>query len=195
MVNMVAHFIFDGSITSTSCEYNNRSKTLIEKVSVHMDKIYEFKPRVYLNKNTGVIKIAYFNVALSIYIKSKSEELLGLIQTLPKSLKKEFLVAFFDDEGCMDYREKVNMRRIRGYQKNTDILLIVKKLLHDIGIGSHIVEPNEVVISGKENLKKFQKGINFSEGVCINGNRSNSIWKKPLEKRFILDQAIKSFQK
>ena len=53
---------------------------------------------------------------------------------------------------------------------------------------------NEVMISGKENLKKFQKEIGFSLGIRRNKNRSNSIWKKPLEKKFLLSEAIKSYK-
>lgn len=193
-VNVIAHFMFDGSIYPTGCSYNNRSQVLIEKVRQQMKKIYEFDPKTYLNTQTGVIKIAYFNVAMASYIKLKSVELINNIFTLPKNFKREFLSAFFDDEGCIDFREKRNMRRVRGYQKDTHILFIVKKLLQDLGIDSHIALPNEVVVAGKENLKKFQKEINFSPGIYINGNRSNSIWKKSLEKRVILDQAIKSFK-
>ena len=73
-------------------------------------------------------------------------------------------------------------------------MLLVQKLLKDFQIPSAIHKPNEVVIMSKVNLEKFRKEINFSPGVFINGNRSNSIWKKSLEKRYLLDQAIKSFK-
>ncbi|MDO8518336.1 MAG: hypothetical protein Q7S26_03545, partial [bacterium] len=72
-------------------------------------------------------------------------------------------------------------------------LELIKELLFDFTISSKIKKPNEVVISGKENLKKFQKEINFSRGVRINGGRSNSRWKESLEKRHILQQALGSY--
>ena len=159
-----------------------------------MGYLYKFEPVRYTNPLTGVKRISYFNVALSIYFKQKANELLKNIETFSKSLKKEMLKAFFDDEGCIDFRKKRNLRRVRGYQKDMKILLLIKKLLANFGIASNIHRPNEVVITGKENLKRFQKEINFSPGVYINGNRSNSIWKKSLEKRDILDLAIKSFK-
>jgi len=83
---------------------------------------------------------------------------------------------------------------IRGYQKDLHILILVQRLLAQRGIAAQVKQPNEVVISGKENLRKFQKEINFSPGVRINGRRSNSIWKQSLEKRELLARAIVSFK-
>lgn len=194
MVSLVSHLLFDGEIKHGGCVYNNRNLALIELVQKSMGRIYDYPPRPYLNKVTGVSRISYFNVALSAYFKEKAKDLIEQITSLPIELKSEFLKAFFDDEGCMDYRPKDNYRRVRGYQKDKSILYLIRDLLLDLNIQSRIVQPNEVVISGKENLEKFRDQINFSPGVRINGNRSNSIWKKSLEKRNILDQAIKSFR-
>ena len=159
-----------------------------------MKTIYSLEPKRYINTFTGVSRISYFNVSLGAYIKEKSTELLGGIKTLPKELKREFLRSFFDDEGCIDYRPDRNHRRIRGYQKNVDILLLIQELLTDFGINSSIKRPNEIVIVGKDNLMKFQREINFSRGVRINGKRPNSIWKQSLEKRLILRKAIASYK-
>ncbi|MCI0597674.1 hypothetical protein L0Y34_01195 [Candidatus Parcubacteria bacterium] len=158
-----------------------------------MQTLYDFKPKRYLNHITRVQRIAYHNVALGNFLYEKSRELLKKIATCPLVLKREFIRAFFDDEGCMTLVAP-RKRQVRGYQKDTSILLLIQSLLRDFGIQSSLTPPNEVVISGKENLKKFQKEINFSPGVRINGNRSNSIWKKSLEKRELLDRAIKSFK-
>ena len=194
LVSLVSHLIFDGEIAYRGCIYNNRNDTLLEKVEKAMAKIYKHTPKRYVNKVTGVKRISYYNVALAAYVKQKSDQLITNVSIFPKRFKRKFVEAFFDDEGCIDYRPKQNRRKIRGYQKNIPILHMIKKLLEEFEIESRIVKPNEVVISGKENLQKFQKEINFSPGVKLNENRSNSIWKKPLEKRFLLDQAIKSFK-
>ncbi|NBV76920.1 hypothetical protein EBR66_02040 [bacterium] len=158
-----------------------------------MKKIYRFEPRVYPNTVTGVTRISYFNVALAAFITQKSLELKEVIQKLPPQLQCEFLRSFFNDEGCVDFRVQKKIRRIRGYQKDVNILVLVRSLLHQQGIASHIEKPNEVVVSGKKNLILFQKKIGFSEGVRVNGSRSNSRWKQDLEKRLILRQAIDSF--
>jgi len=194
LVNLISHLVFDGEIKYSRCVYNNRSQALLDMVENEMRKVYKFEPSKYTNPLTKVSRISYFNVALAKYIKNKSTELLEGINYWPKSFKKAFLIAFFDDEGCVDFRIHRRLRRVRGYQKNTKILDLVKLLLNDFNITSAIHKPNEVVIMGKENLEKFRQEINFSPGIYINGNRSNSIWKKSLEKRYILDLAIKSFK-
>jgi len=193
-VSLLGHLIFDGSIIRTSCIYNNRNISLINKVENSMKNIYDHKPKRWINNETGVSRISYHNVALGTYLQEKSKELLNNICSLSIGLKKEFLKAFFNDEGCIDFRPKRNLRQIRGYQKDKSILFLIQKLLCDFGIESRVVNPNEIVISGKENLQKFQKRIGFSPGVYINGNRSNSIWKKSLEKKVLLNEAIKSFK-
>lgn len=194
LVLLVAHLIFDGELSKTSCGYNNRSTALVSRVEKLFHTIYKFEPKRHYNEVTGVYRIHHHNVALANYLGNKSVELLATIHDLPKNYQKEFLRAFFDDEGCMDYRPKRNLRRVRGYQKDRRILILVQKLLNNFNIGSIICEPNEVVITRKENLIKFQTEINFSKGVCPNPNRSNGLRKQEIEKREILDQAIKSFK-
>jgi len=193
-VFVVSHFIFDGEISYGVCAYNNRNKSLIKRVESSMCQIYDFEPTRYLNQDTGVSKISYFNVALAAYIKKKSVELMRDISGFRPELKRVFLQSFFDDEGCMDFRPDFNKRQVRGYQKDGDILRTVQRLLTEFDISSSIKLPNEVVIVGKENLKKFQKEIDFSPGVRINGKRSNSIWLKSIEKRRLLGLALSSYR-
>ena len=193
-VCLIAHLLFDGEIKRTHCTYHNRSDTLLYRVGQCMKQIYDPDPKRYRNASTGVSRICYFNVAFAAYIKDKANELLTTVPSFPKELKIQFLRSFFDDEGCMDYRLDRNLRRIRGYQKNVKILGLVQTLLKDVDIEARVQMPNEVVIIGKKNLTRFKEEIGFSPGVCINGNRSNSIWKKPLEKREILRRAIASFR-
>ncbi|MBI2610619.1 LAGLIDADG family homing endonuclease [Candidatus Kaiserbacteria bacterium] len=159
-----------------------------------MKRIYPASPRRYINTHTGVSRISYFNVSLGEYIKEKSVHLLRAIPSMSVELKRAFLQSFFDDEGCVNFRPHRNHRRIRGYQKDVAILSVVKRLLADFYIESRIQLPNEIVIIGKENFLKFQKEIDFSPGVRINGKRSNSIWKKSLEKRELLERAIASYK-
>ena len=193
-VLLVAHLLFDGEIARTRCAYNNRSEILIERVVRLMKEWYDFEPSRYYNKVTGVSRVTYSNVALSFYLNKKSKELPKKIKKMPLDLKREFVRAFFDDEGCMDYRPDENRRSIRGYQKDVRILKTIKTLLNDFEIAAHVVLPNEVVIVGKENLMKFEREINFSLGVYMNGNRSNSRWKRHMGKRELLKQAIASFK-
>ncbi len=193
-VLLVAHLVFDGGLYRTTCAYNSRSAALIQRVEKLMCVLYTFEPKRHKNKITGVFRISYHNVALGAYLQKKATELIEVIERLSRSEQREFLRAFFDDEGCMDYRPKRNQRRVRGYQKDVKKLVLVQRLLTNFDIEASIKKPNEVVIKGKKNLQRFQKEINFSPGVRINGKRSNSLWKESLEKRELLDRAIASFR-
>lgn len=195
MVLLVSHMMFDGELKKGRCRYHNRSRTLVERVEQLMRLIYEYPPKKTVDSLSGVITLGFYNVALQAYLYERSQDLITNIVSLPQELQKEFLRAFFDDEGCMDYRMLINKRMIRGYQDDRQILLLVEDLLGNFGIESTLQGRNEVVIRGKENLIKFRDEINFSKGVSINPNRTNSIWKKNIEKRVLLDMAIESFKK
>lgn len=193
-VLLLSHLIFDGEILRSKCAYNNRSTTLLQRVESLMKQLYSYPAKRYKNSQTGVTRLMYFNVALSAHLRERADMLMREIPLMGTEFKREFLRAFFDDEGCVTFNQS-KKRLVRGYQKDTKILSLVQKLLSDLHIRSLVVLPNEVVVSGKDNLKKFQKEINFSPGVRINGKRSNSLWKKSIEKRVLLDRAIKSFKK
>ena len=53
---------------------------------------------------------------------------------------------------------------------------------------------SEIVISRREDMFRFQKEINFSKGIFLNPKRKNSIWKKNLEKRQLLNHVLTSYQ-
>jgi len=194
LVCLVSHLIFDGEIKNRGCVYNNRNLPLLTRVEDCMKGIYPLEPKRYIDAATGVSRISYYNVSLAEYIKRKSIELLQSIGIMPKEFKREFLRSFFDDEGCIDFRPDRGNRRVRGYQKNIEVLKIIHALLTDFAITSRIQLPNEIVIVGRDNFLRFEKEIGFSPGVRINGKRSNSIWKKSLEKRKILRRAIASYR-
>ena len=193
LINLIAHFLFDGEIRRTWLAYNNRSPVLIENVLESMKKYFNVSDyKKYNNITTGVVRIAYHHVEIASFVRKKADELLDYIPHAPFEHKISFLKAFFDDEGSITFRK--NKRIVRGYQHSLEILNIVKKLLVDLEIESKIDKKYfELYIYQKNNLLKFQKLINFTSGIKVNGNRSNSIWKKNLEKRKILKMAINSY--
>ena len=193
-VLLISHLMFDGEILKRKCVYHNRSVALTNRVQKLMLLVYNFPPIVSVDKTSEVRRVSYHNVALSNYLHDKALEIRKSISNLPLKYQREYIRAFFDDEGCMDYRPQRNIRRVRGYQKDRRVLVSIKSLLERFKIESKIREPNEIVIYGKENLLRFQQEINFSKGVRLNPRRANSIWKQPIEKRVLLDRAIKSFK-
>jgi len=194
LVMLVGHFIFDGEIKKNGCIYNNRSKKLIRRVKKLTKYVYKYPPKEMINEKSGVITISYFNVELSKLINQRSKELIEYIKSAPKEHKRIFLKSFFDDEGCISFYNNTN-RKVKGYQYKIEILKLIQSLLLDFKIKSTIEnQQREIVIRRKENLKKFQKEINFSKGIYMNPNRKNSVWKRKLEKREILKNAINSYQ-
>jgi hypothetical protein len=69
----------------------------------------------------------------------------------------------------------------------------LKNIPNPIGITGKINRSN-IEISGKENLVRFAKEINFSPRIYINPQRKNSIWRRKIDKRKILSLAIKSYR-
>ena len=192
LVNMLAHFIFDGSIKRTSCVYYNRSQVLVDMMIQKMVTILHVSDYKTYMTPEGVKRISYHHVEIAAFVRRKADELLEYISTAPMKYKISFLKAFFDDEGSITYKK--NKRVVRGYQHTLKILQIVEGLLKDIDIESKVDEKYfEICIYKKDNLLKFQKLINFTPGIYVNGKRTNSIWKKDLEKRKILGMALESY--
>ena len=191
LINLVAHSVFDGEIHKAGVNYNNRSIVLIENFKTRMKSIYNHEPSVY--KTSGdVIRICYFSSELRDLFIKKSNELIDSILFEDIERQRAFLTAFFNDEGSMDFRGK--KRQVRGYQHNNEILFLVQKLLDNFNIESKVsTRFHEIIISRRGNLEKFAKEINFSTGLKVNGSRSNSVWKKDLEKREILRMALASY--
>lgn len=193
-VNLASHFLFDGAITRSSCLYYNRNKVLIGNMIILMKKILNVDDYKRYQDYNNVTRLAYHNVELVVFIRDKTTELLNYILSASKAEKVAFLQSFFDDEGSVDFRRAV--RRVRGYQHNDKILFLIQKLLKDFRIASKVDRRfHEIIIGRRENLAKFSKKINFSEGVRVNGKRSNSVWKKSFEKRIILKSLLASYKK
>ena len=192
LVSLVSHIIFDGEIRNYGIMYHNRSVVLLNQFKNGMRAVYKYEPKEK-HKLDDVTTLAYYNVELSDFLKKKKGQLLKNIKYFSRELKKAFLRAFFDDEGNITFNHRKKI--VRGFQHNIKTLSLVKILLFNFGIKSRIDKKYfEIDISRRENLIKFAREINFSGGVCINGNRSNSIWKQSFEKRKILEMALSSYK-
>ena len=178
-VFLVSHLMFDGELFSRGCHYHNRNDVLVNRVQECMQDIYEKPPKTRRQSN-GVTSILYHHAPLHNFLKQKGKTLKEGVADFKPALQNAFLQAFFDDEGCMDYKPETSRRRVRGYQNNMEVLELLQKLLSNFSINSTIRENtcNEIVISRRKNLKNFQEKINFSPGVKINSDRANSVWNE-----------------
>lgn len=194
LVMLVAHLMFDGELKRASCVYNNRSEALRTRFENLMKLVYAFPSKEYIG-TYGVIRLSYANIELAQLMGIKAKELRKAILAMPLEFQLKFLHAFFDDEGCVSYNITKHRRQVRGYQHDTEMLYIIQRLLSNFRITSTVNERfNEVYIKGKKDLQLFADKINFAPGLCVNGKRSNSVWKESLEKREILRRALASYQ-
>ena len=193
LIKIVSHFLFDGEINKAGCKYSSYNKSQIIRLKNLIKKEFGLSPLIRTRED-GVIRIEYNYRDLGDYMITKANNLSTYISTASKNKKRAFLQSFFDDEGCVCYSKIEKRRRIRGYQHSKKILILIQNLLKEFSIESKIDKRfTEICISRKTNLIKFQKEINFSPGLYINPNRKNSIWKKKLAKRKILELAINSY--
>ncbi len=194
LTSIVAHFLFDGYPTSKKdgFVYCGRNLSQIQRMSKLIKNVFGLESHYRKNENE-VIKSTNFSVNLYKYISRKKKELLQILPKAPIEIKLAFLKAFFDDEGCVTFNQKV--KKVRGFQHSKMILRLVQQLLNDFDIINRIDNNYiEITITGRENLVKFQNLINFSPQIYINPKRKNGLWKQKIEKRAILEKALASYK-
>jgi len=194
LVHIVAHFIFDGRISRDGCAYYSRSPYQIKHLKDIVHNIFGIEPKYTIRKD-GVRVVYFYNVEFADYIREKAKEIFSYIKNeANKESKRIFAQAFFDDEGNV-YYNKSYQRRIRGYQNLTYILNDIRNILSDFAIKSKIYSGIKAIeITGKENLVNFAKEINFAPFIFLNPERRNSIWRREVSKREVLNLAIASYK-
>ncbi len=169
LVHLVAHLSFDGRVDRYGCAYYSREKAQVKHVQKLLLDLLGIKARVRQRSN-GIWLLSYYNVKVA-----------------------EWLKAFFDDEGHVHFTGVI--RRVRASQKNLEILQYARRFLAFKDIGSRIDHrAHAVEITGRANLLKFSRRINFSKELHINGARKNGRWQNSIEKRKLLDYALSSYQ-
>lgn len=193
LIECVAHFSFDGSLRGSTSSYYNRSTNLINRQQLLVSRLFGLSGKVICYPN-DIYRLNYYSVELTNILISYRAQIFENISSCSLAWKQTFLRAFFDDEGNIDISG--SRRRVRGYQRNLDRLVLMRELLTQIGIRSSIDQQGWcVVITGYDNLLLFQKLINFSHGIYMNPKRKNSRYKSRVEKRSLLKKALVSYQK
>ena len=190
LVRLVAHLSFDGRIDRYGCYYYNRSYSQILHVKQRLYQLLGVNARMRLREN-GVWVLSYYNVAVAAWLSEREHELLQVIA--PRiQWQKEWLQAFFDDEGHIHINGGI--RRVRASQKSPGLLQTARTFLESLGIQSRIdQQAGAVEITGRKNLLGFQRHVNFSPGIRVNANRRNGLQDHSLEKRKLLERALGSY--
>ena len=183
-MRVVAHLMGDGYVNKRYLRYNNKDKFLLDNFKIHLSNI---SPNIHfiggkVNSGTPFVqaqnkKLIEFLFGLCGDFKSEKLRVPEFIKT--KDMKKEFISAIFDDEGCVGLRV---FRKTGEVKRNLEIGSKSKKFLGDI---KNILEKdfnikcNKIIsftrnlngkqfitwklsITGKENFMKFSELINFS---------------------------------
>ena len=86
----------------------------------------------------------------------------------------EFLRAFWDDEGTISIDLKKRSIKLRGRQKDEKVRNFLLELHREIGIPAREdYDRLGIIISRRDNLKKFFEKIGFSHGVKIGRGKGN----------------------
>lgn len=191
LVHLVAHLSFDGRVDRYGCCYYSRSHTQALHVTRLLEQLLDIKPSVRQRSN-GIWIVSCYHVGLAAWLLRKENELLTVIRSRT-DWQQQWLQALFDDEGHVYFSKHV--KRVRASQRAPGILQHAQQFLRMVNIESWIDKRARAVeIRGRNNLFRFSKWINFSSGLAVNPARTNGLWSQPIEKRKLLDLALRSYK-
>lgn len=184
LARVVGHLMGDGCVTNRYIRYNNKNKFLLENFKSHMSNILPNIHFIEGTVNSGTSFVQIQNKKLIEYLfelggdfKSGNLRFPKFIQT--KLMKKEFISAIFDDEGCVGLRifKKTNdiKRNLEVASKSKKFMEEIKSILKrdfDIKCNKIIsfkrnINGKEFItyklsITGKDNFERFRDKINFN---------------------------------
>lgn len=191
LVHLIAHLSFDGRVDRYGCYYYSRNYAQVSHVKEALEALLEIAPKLRQRSN-GMWVVSYCNVAVADWLHQRESELLGVIRSRP-AWRLQWLQSFFDDEGHMHYVR--SHRRVRASQKDRSVLRLAKSFLEEIGMRCRVDHKARAVeVTGRHNLEAFRRHINFSNGLCINGQRKNGHWHQDVSKRELLNLALSSYR-
>jgi len=170
---IIAHLIADGSLSRSkySLRYEVKDLESLKQFDSDLMEVYGLKGWWHNNKSgfTGSSieyvhlrsKIAYYDLLRYASYFSYTWKINDELMNASKKIKKQFLRAFYDDEGSIIRKLKI----IRLYSVNEKGLFQIQLMLNEFGINTYIVKgfgaKRNVWALTTKDLKTFQKKINF----------------------------------
>lgn len=183
LARCLAKICGDGNIGERYIRYNNTCNVLLEEFKTDMISLFGNLHFTEGQVNSGTAYVILSNKKITQYFKKfhptfKSFDIYVPSQIMNSkiSIKKEFLRAYYDDEGCVGLRLYNNTlewkRNITLSSNSFRILEEIKKIFfEDFNICSNKIIRNNcnsiydlsyvLSITGKENIIKFKKNIGF----------------------------------
>lgn len=197
-IRLISHIMFDGTLHDYGIAYYNNNDFLIKEVESDIKKVYNLESKIKRKNKLFTLRC---------HSKQVTEDLLKYTPSFSTSegtdaripncvmkgnslIKKTFLRAFWDDEGCIIFNPDKQIRELIAYTSNKQVMEQLKDLHKDFSIEFNTPRSNELRISRLRNIKIFADKINFSQNVKITsfskrwGNRT---------KRDILQLALESY--
>ena len=187
LAKITGHLMGDGCVTLRYLRYNNKDLFLIRNFKIEFKQIFGNVHFISgkVNSGTNFIQVqnkAIINFLFELCKDFKSENLQIPLFITNIELRKKFIQAIFDDEGCVGQRI---FKKTGEIKRNLEIASKSKKFLEEI---KEILEKNfnikcnkiisfekstnnktfvtwKLSITGKENFMKFKKKINFSSPI------------------------------
>ncbi len=190
---VIAHCIFDGSVTSDAIKYTNSSYELIQQFIQDIKKISDMKPtNIYTTKGKyfNKFQVAFCSKRLcnELFNYSKSFNSTSNLTIIPKLVFNsedkiiiEFLRAFWEDEGCITYKGELLARL-----KNKGLIKQLSSLHNLLGIEHSLYSCSDgawgirILRNGK-NLKRFNL-IRFRYALVSRGQNVGILKKNLFEK-------------
>ena len=184
LARIVAHLMGDGCVTHKYLRYNNKDKLLLKNFKNYLSKLFLNLHFIRGKVNSGTSFIQIQNKDLISFLfklvndfRSENLEFPRFIRT--KSMKREFISAVFDDEGCVGLR---TFKKTGEIKRNLEIASKSKKFMEEIKLileREFDVKSNKIIsfkkninekefvtfklsITGKENFINFDKEIGFT---------------------------------
>jgi len=184
LAKIIGHLMGDGCVTKRYLRYNNKDKFLLNNFKNHFLSLY---PKTHFIKgkvNSGTSFVQVQNKKLIEFLFGLCGDFRSELLRFPefiktKKMKKEFISAVYDDEGCVGLRI---FKKTGEIKRNLDIGSKSKEFLGDIKIvlmEDFNVKSNKIYfckrnlngkefitwrlsITGKENFVLFRENINFT---------------------------------
>ena len=183
LARVVAHLMGDGCVTNRYFSYYNKDETLLINYERDVTGLFGNIHLIRGKVNSGTKLIQVQNKSILNFLRSLVKDYRSFSLEYPQfldtiELKKEFLKAIFDDEGCVALRifKKTNeiKRNLEISSKSKKFLVDIKNILEkdfeitsnkiisfERNLGGKIFITWKLSITGKENFIKFRDKINF----------------------------------
>ena len=187
LVKVIAHLMGDGCVSKKYFAYYNTNNFLLEDFKKSINYLFGDIHFITGKVNSGTPFVMVQNKTLFQFLTSIVPDYRSFALKIPHfintpNLKKEFLSALFDDEGCASLRifKKTGelKRDITIASKSRQLISEIKEiLLQDFAIYSNKInryvqlkgckefEIYKLTITGKENFIKFRDKINFNTPI------------------------------